>query len=193
MVNNKYWTLQFREVFQNEFMHGKDNQQRMALGHTVGLIKGKGLVVGLSYANEKREHWTVVDLYDKSPRVDYNIDLQDMNVFEGERFDFIICNAILEHVKNPFKCAEEMYRVLKFGGQIYVEVPFVQPYHPYKGYDEVRDGILPDMNKKFNRDENHGGDYWRFTPQGICELFNKFKTKSVILGDQGGIVYYGEK
>lgn len=189
----KYWTLQFREVFQSEFMHGKDNQKRMGIGHQVGLIKGKGLVVGLSYANAKRDHWTVIDLYDKSPRVDYNIDLQDMNIFENERFDFIICNAILEHVKNPFKCAEEMYRVLKIGGSIYVEVPFIQPYHPYKGYDEVRDGILPDMNKNFNRDENHGGDYWRFTPQGICELFNKFEMLDVLLGDQGGIVYRGIK
>ncbi len=189
----KTWTLQFQEVFFKEFATGKDNPKRMAKGHEVGLIKGKGLVVGLSYANAKRDHWTVIDLYDKSPRIDYNIDLQDMNVFENERFDFIICNAILEHVKNPFKCADEMYRVLKKEGKIWCEVPFVQPYHPFKGYDQDRDGILPKMDQEFSKDNNHGGDYWRFTPQGLVELFKKFKMLDIMICDQGGLTYYGEK
>ena len=42
-------------------------------------------------------------------------------------------------------------------------------------------------------EREHGGDYWRFTPQGIVLLFEKLKVVEVILANTGGIVYIGEK
>ena len=33
--------------------------------------------------------------------------------FKKEVFDSIICQAVLEHVKNPNKVVDEMFRVLK--------------------------------------------------------------------------------
>lgn len=46
-------------------------------------------------------------------------------------FDLVINQAVLEHVKRPKRIVKEMYRVLRRGGYIYVECPFLQEYHAY--------------------------------------------------------------
>ena len=51
--------------------------------------------------------------------------------FLDETFDLIINQAVLEHVKRPKKIVNEMYRVLKRGGYIYIECPFLQEYHAF--------------------------------------------------------------
>ncbi len=58
-------------------------------------------------------------------------------------FDCIICNAVLEHVKNPHEVMSEFYRVLRPAGVLYLAVPFLQPEHldptDYQRY--TRDGL----------------------------------------------------
>ena len=51
--------------------------------------------------------------------------------FKSNSFDAVFSLAVLEHVKDPFKCAQEIERVLKPGGKIYIAVPFLQPFHGY--------------------------------------------------------------
>jgi SAM-dependent methyltransferase len=51
--------------------------------------------------------------------------------FKDGTFDAIISVAVLEHVKDPFRCAREIVRVLKPGGELYCAVPFLQPLHGY--------------------------------------------------------------
>ncbi|NLS19912.1 class I SAM-dependent methyltransferase [Rhizobium sp. P40RR-XXII] len=51
--------------------------------------------------------------------------------FKDNTFDAIISIAVLEHVKYPFRCAAEIMRVLKPGGELYCAVPFLQPLHGY--------------------------------------------------------------
>jgi len=51
--------------------------------------------------------------------------------FLDEQFDLIISQAVLEHVKRPRRIVNEIYRVLKHGGYIYVESPFLQEYHGF--------------------------------------------------------------
>jgi SAM-dependent methyltransferase len=51
--------------------------------------------------------------------------------FKDETFDAVISIAVLEHVKDPFKCAKEISRVLKKGGTLVSCIPFLQPYHGY--------------------------------------------------------------
>ena len=48
---------------------------------------------------------------------------------ENDSIDFAICNAVLEHVKDPKKIIDEIYRILKIGGKIYVDIPFIYPFH----------------------------------------------------------------
>lgn len=49
--------------------------------------------------------------------------------FPEDTADAMLCVAMLEHVPNPQKVVDEMLRVLKPGGQAYVFVPFVYPFH----------------------------------------------------------------
>lgn len=51
--------------------------------------------------------------------------------FKSDVFDAVFSLSVLEHVKNPFECAQEIVRVLKPGGILYVVVPFLQPFHGY--------------------------------------------------------------
>ena len=49
--------------------------------------------------------------------------------FADASIDCVICSAVLEHVPDPHAIIEEIYRVLKVGGLVYIEVPFLQPFH----------------------------------------------------------------
>ncbi len=51
--------------------------------------------------------------------------------FADEQFDVIFCFAVLEHTMRPWDVAREMCRVLKPGGMIMVDWPFLQPVHGY--------------------------------------------------------------
>jgi SAM-dependent methyltransferase len=49
--------------------------------------------------------------------------------FADETFDGVIAQAVLEHVLEPVRCVAEMRRVLKPGGVVYAETPFMQQVH----------------------------------------------------------------
>ncbi len=49
--------------------------------------------------------------------------------FLDETFDLVISEAVLEHVPDPRGVVSEMIRVLQPGGQLYVDVPFLQGFH----------------------------------------------------------------
>jgi SAM-dependent methyltransferase len=57
--------------------------------------------------------------------------------FVENSFDGVIIQAVLEHVVDPYRCVDEIYRVLKEGGLVYSETPFMQPVHMGK-YDFTR-------------------------------------------------------
>lgn len=58
-------------------------------------------------------------------------------------FDAILCIAVLEHVENPEEVMAELFRVLKPGGHLILEVPFLQPEHkvPTDFQRYTRDGL----------------------------------------------------
>lgn len=49
--------------------------------------------------------------------------------FEDDSFDLIMSQAVLEHVPDPQRAVNELIRVLKPGGQVYIEIAFMQPLH----------------------------------------------------------------
>jgi predicted SAM-dependent methyltransferase len=63
--------------------------------------------------------------------------------FRDGVFDAVVSVAVLEHVKDPFRCAAEMVRVLKPGGDLYCEVPLLQPVHgyPHHYYNMTHQGL----------------------------------------------------
>jgi len=57
--------------------------------------------------------------------------------FQSQSFDGVIVQAVLEHVLDPIRCVEEIYRVLKQAGVVYAETPFMQQVHMGR-YDFTR-------------------------------------------------------
>jgi len=63
---------------------------------------------------------------------------------ESNYFDAIICIAVLEHVENPEEVVPELFRVLRPGGHLILEVPFLQPEHkvPTDFQRYTKDGLV---------------------------------------------------
>jgi len=51
--------------------------------------------------------------------------------YADESVDAIYCAAVLEHLSEPLTAVKEMFRVLKNGGKIFADTPFLQEYHGY--------------------------------------------------------------
>lgn len=62
------------------------------------------------------------------PTVDVVASVLDLP-FDDDHFDVILSQAVLEHVPDPQFAVDEMVRVLKPGGEIYIEAAYMQPGH----------------------------------------------------------------
>jgi glycosyltransferase involved in cell wall biosynthesis/SAM-dependent methyltransferase len=70
------------------------------------------------------------------PRTDVICDAHSLP-FADEAFDGVVCQAVLEHVADPPRVVGEIHRVLKPGGLVYSEIPFMQQVHE-GAYDFTR-------------------------------------------------------
>jgi SAM-dependent methyltransferase len=64
------------------------------------------------------------------PNVDVVADAHQLP-YADNSVDAIFCEAVIEHLSRPIQAAQEMYRVLKPGGEAFVATPFLQAYHGY--------------------------------------------------------------
>jgi SAM-dependent methyltransferase len=76
--------------------------------------------------------------------------------FKNNSFDGVIVQAVLEHVVDPQRCVEEIHRVLKEGGIVYAETPFMQQVHGGR-YDFTRFSHLGHRRLFRNFDEIDSG------------------------------------
>lgn len=115
------------------------------LSRELGSWSGRVLDVGCG-STRLRKHlgtsaeYTGIDFYSKE--ADVRVDIaKERYPFSDASFDYVLCNAVLEHVANPVFVLREIQRVLKPGGVVYVGVPFLQPYHPdpedYRRYTQA--------------------------------------------------------
>ena len=72
------------------------------------------------FKNMKNLDYTTGDLI--SPWADVKMDVHDIP-FEDNHFDVVICNHVLEHVKDDKKVMKEFFRVMKKGGWGIFQVP----------------------------------------------------------------------
>ena len=116
------------------------------------LAEGRALVVGSKIYGGRQDRRTLyseavgVDLEDGAG-VDLVHDCEEPLPAELGTFNHIDCVSVLEHVKRPWKLAENIDAVLNPGGTIFVCVPFVWRIHAYPS------------------------DYWRVTSQALDVLF----------------------
>jgi len=108
-----------------------------------------------------------------NPKMDhgkYNCDLHtdiEQIPFDDGSLDAILCIEVLEHVANPFKALDEIFRVLKPGGKVFFTTPFLLGYH----------GKTKNENIKHDHDEYP--DYFRYTHQGLALLFKQFSSVKI--------------
>jgi SAM-dependent methyltransferase len=95
------------------------------------------------------DNWISVDRYDHSAVIDRHDDIHSLGFPDGH-FNAIVCWSVLEHVPEPERAIAEMRRVLKPGGGIWVQLPFLFPYHA----------------------DPH--DFWRVTPSGLRQWMRGF-------------------
>lgn len=99
-------------------------------------INVKPLILDLGCGNKKRTGTVGVDY---NSRLDGDVN-HDLNVFpypfEDESVDKIYIDNCLEHLDSPLSVMEELFRILKVGGEVKVIVPyfrspsaFVDPTH----------------------------------------------------------------
>ena len=71
---------------------------------------------------KKLKNWEYLTFDLNSPIADIKGDLTSTN-FKDESFDLIICNHVLEHIKDDKSALNEIYRVLKYNGTSILQVP----------------------------------------------------------------------
>jgi SAM-dependent methyltransferase len=79
--------------------------------------------------------------------------------FKDASLDGIGCFAVLEHVDKPWEMADEFGRVVKPGGKIFIDWPFLQPLHGYPShyYNATREGLRSLFVDRFDIDELYTG------------------------------------
>ena len=99
-------------------------------------LKGVVLNAGAGHRPVDTGLPTVAVDFDETAPVDLLADLHYLP-FRDESFDSVLSVAVLEHVKTPWECTRELFRILKPGGTAVICVPFLQPEHavPHDFFD----------------------------------------------------------
>jgi SAM-dependent methyltransferase len=105
---------------------------------------GRGLAVGEPGRRLHPRMWNLDIVH--TPSIDVQADASRLP-FADAAFEVVLTQECLEHVEQVGLATREMFRVLKPGGTLYCQLPFVIGFHsgPY--------------------------DFWRFTEEGIKSLF----------------------
>jgi SAM-dependent methyltransferase len=61
------------------------------------------------------------------PGVDIVADAHDLHMIDDHSVDCVVAQGMLLHCRNPDKVISEFHRILKPGGVLYINVPFVSP------------------------------------------------------------------
>lgn len=131
-----------------------------------GGIKGRILDLGAGKSEykeifDKNAEVITTDI-DPSSGADVIFDANEKFPIQTGAFDFVFCTNVLEHLKNPEGCVNEIYRVLKPGGTLFLSVPFLYWFHASPN------------------------DYFRFTHEGIGHLLRSAGFRKIEIKRLGG-------
>ena len=114
---------------------------------------GKSMREEFSKIKSKTLDTLDVNLFKDYPDIVFDL-CDDLDSSLENKYDKIICLAILEHVYDPFKAVKNIKKMLKKDGVVFGYVPFLYQYH------------APN-DLKFQ-------DYFRFSKDGLSYLFKEF-------------------
>jgi SAM-dependent methyltransferase len=124
------------------------------------------VVLNIGSGNRRIDDFVVnIDGF-RFPNVDVVADIYRLPLAD-HCVDGILCNSVLEHLKDPELAVKEMIRILKPGGKVYIQTPFIHTFHS-----------SPD-------------DFYRWTGWGLERLWADLETveKGVIYGPTGSMVH----
>lgn len=110
------------------------------------------------FEKQHGDHYITADI--ESPLAKVKMDIHHIP-FPEDTFDVILCNHVLEHVKDDIKAMGEIRRVLKPGGFSILQVPFFSPV-PETTFEDL---TITDRRKReeiFGQDDHvrrYGRDY----------------------------------
>jgi SAM-dependent methyltransferase len=128
--------------------HNRSREIRSTLDQCLGVLRpgARGLLVG---AGSTKLHPALINL-DLVPHPTVHVCASAERLpFPDAIFDLVLSQEVLEHVRDPFQAMREMRRVLKTGGLLYCQVPFIIGYHPGPT------------------------DFWRFTKEGLAAMIEQ--------------------
>ncbi|WP_145089207.1 methyltransferase domain-containing protein [Rosistilla carotiformis] len=125
--------------------------------HPVVLVIGGGVIGGGMDCLVDDPRITLIETDAAiAPRTSLVCDGHDLP-FADQSVDAVIVQAVLEHVVDPHRCVQEIHRVLKPGGLVYSDTPFMQQVHGrqfdftrftrlghrrlFRMFDEIESGI----------------------------------------------------
>jgi SAM-dependent methyltransferase len=138
-----YWALEYWRAARKVTGTHAEHQQWFA--RFLGECSGKPCIqisVKDEIGRKFGSNWVSVDKYDMRATIDRHDDVEDLK-FPAASFHAAVCWSVLEHVPHPQKAISELHRVLEPGGLIWIQVPFLFPYH------------------------ESPNDYWRVSPEGL--------------------------
>lgn len=162
-----------RLIFFNPIMHYNVWSLRRYIKRVSKLVEAEKSIVDIgagecqykqffSHANYVSTDLCVsTDHHKYSDGIDY-VCPADNQPFENQSFDFVLCTQVLEHVRKPEKVIQEISRILKPGGLLFLTVPQSWEEHeqPY--------------------------DYYRFTQFALLALAEDNHLEVVEINPQGG-------
>lgn len=110
------------------------------------------------FETQHGEKYITADI--ESPLAKVKMDIHQIP-FPENHFDVVLCNHVLEHVKDDIKAMSEIYRVLKPGGWAIMQVPFFSPI-PEVTFEDASITNPRDREKAFGQDDHvrmFGKDY----------------------------------
>lgn len=196
IIDNSYVYLNDSMRTEHNIINNTDTASRAQDPLAVALI-GKfldGLILdcgaGLPFQNYKNVINFEIQKFSNTDVVGVGEELP----FADNTFDAVFSFSVLEHVKDPFRCASEIERVLKPNGVIYSSVPFLIPVHgyPHHYYNMTQQGLNNLFSEKITIVEQGVpiSGHPLFTLNSMCNIWNthlsdkdKQEFKNITLGD----------
>jgi SAM-dependent methyltransferase len=114
---------------------------------------------------------TCIDI-EPGPGVDIVADAQSMPQIPSASADCVLIVSVLQHLPSPQRAVDEAFRVLRPGGIVYVNVPFIFVYH--RDPEDFNRFSVPGLEALCSRFERIASGSVRGPASTFCDLLIRF-------------------